>query len=96
MVALFLAMLGGPGWAGHDVITIDGGGDPSAGLEIPGLGDVGSVGAVWGAAVRRGGSAAAGAVGALALGDVGVGSVGGIEGVGGVGVLWAVRAWCAV
>ncbi|MFJ5281305.1 streptophobe family protein [Streptomyces parvulus] len=50
VVALFVAMTGGLAWAGHDVITIDGGslgigelpgGD---GLEIPGLGDVGDVG----------------------------------------------------
>ncbi|MFJ5778519.1 streptophobe family protein [Streptomyces sp. NPDC093094] len=58
VVALFLAMLGGLAWAGHDVITIDGGaleldglpggGVPSGGLEIPGLGDVGDIGDIGG------------------------------------------------
>ncbi|MFD8153622.1 streptophobe family protein [Streptomyces sp. NPDC059720] len=50
VVALFVAMLGGLAWAGHDVITIDGGslglddvtgGD--TGVSIPGLGDVGGL-----------------------------------------------------
>ncbi|MFC9686201.1 streptophobe family protein, partial [Streptomyces sp. NPDC056948] len=55
VVALFVAMLGGLAWAGHDVITIDGGSlglddltgggeGGSGGLEIPGLGDVGDIG----------------------------------------------------
>ncbi|MGA5361997.1 streptophobe family protein [Streptomyces purpurascens] len=53
VVALFVAMLGGLAWAGHDVITIDGGslglddltgGSGSGGLDIPGLGDVGDIG----------------------------------------------------
>ncbi|MBC7274189.1 MAG: hypothetical protein H5T76_36715, partial [Streptomyces sp.] len=53
VVALFTATLGGLAWAGHDVITIDGGalglddlpgGSGSGGLEIPGLGDVGDIG----------------------------------------------------
>jgi hypothetical protein len=53
VVALFVAMLGGLVWAGHDVITIDGGalglddlpgGSGGGGLEIPGLGDVGDIG----------------------------------------------------
>lgn len=53
VVALFVAMLGGLAWAGHDVITIDGGalglddltgGGGGGGLEIPGLGDVGDIG----------------------------------------------------
>ncbi|MFI6372461.1 streptophobe family protein [Streptomyces sp. NPDC050546] len=54
VVALFVAMLGGLAWAGHDVITIDGGslglddltggGGGSGGLDIPGLGDVGDIG----------------------------------------------------
>ncbi|WP_167409722.1 streptophobe family protein, partial [Streptomyces africanus] len=52
VVALFVAMLGGLAWAGHDVITIDGGalglddlagGDGGDGLEIPGLGDIGGL-----------------------------------------------------
>ncbi|MEU6178282.1 streptophobe family protein [Streptomyces coeruleorubidus] len=54
VVALFVAMLGGLAWAGHDVITIDGGalvpddltggGDGGGdGLEIPGLGDIGGL-----------------------------------------------------
>ncbi|WP_354670077.1 streptophobe family protein [Streptomyces sp. S.PNR 29] len=54
VVALFVAMLGGLAWAGHDVITIDGGslglddlpgggvGDGGAG--IPGIGGVGGIG----------------------------------------------------
>ncbi|MBT2415996.1 hypothetical protein J7I94_36665, partial [Streptomyces sp. ISL-12] len=55
VVALFTAMTGGLAWAGHDVITIDGGslglddlpggdgGGGSGGLEVPGLGDVGGL-----------------------------------------------------
>ena len=53
VVALFVAMTGGLAWAGHDVVTIDGGslgldGLPGSrgggGPEIPGLGDVGDIG----------------------------------------------------
>ncbi|WP_167392560.1 streptophobe family protein [Streptomyces pactum] len=52
VVALFVAMTGGLAWAGHDVVTIDGGslglddlpGGGGGGLEIPGLGDVGDIG----------------------------------------------------
>ncbi|GEC04383.1 hypothetical protein SSP24_20380 [Streptomyces spinoverrucosus] len=53
VVVLFVATLGGLAWAGHDVITIDGGalglddlpgGSGSGGIEIPGLGDVGDIG----------------------------------------------------
>ncbi|WP_217213271.1 streptophobe family protein, partial [Streptomyces sp. AC550_RSS872] len=57
VVALFVAMLGGLAWAGHDVITIDGsslglddlprggGGDGGGGgIEIPGVGDIGDIG----------------------------------------------------
>ncbi|MFF3505185.1 streptophobe family protein [Streptomyces sp. NPDC003247] len=53
MVALFVAVLGGLAWAGHDVVTIDGGalglddlpgGGGGGGVEIPGLGDLGDVG----------------------------------------------------
>ncbi|MFF2216131.1 streptophobe family protein [Streptomyces antibioticus] len=55
VVALFVAMLGGLAWAGHDVVTLDGGalglddmpgagGDGGGGLEIPGLGDIGDIG----------------------------------------------------
>ncbi|KIE24483.1 membrane protein [Streptomyces sp. MUSC 125] len=51
---LFAAMLGGLAWAGHDVVTIDGGslgldqlpggsGGKGSGLSIPGLGDVGGL-----------------------------------------------------
>ncbi|MFF7974858.1 streptophobe family protein [Streptomyces sp. NPDC007905] len=53
VVALFVATLGGLAWAGHDVITIDGGslglnrlpggGGKGGGLNIPGLGDVGGL-----------------------------------------------------
>ncbi|MFE1309324.1 streptophobe family protein [Streptomyces sp. NPDC058755] len=53
VVALFVATLGGLAWAGHDVITIDGGslgldklpggGGKGGGLHIPGLGDVGGL-----------------------------------------------------
>ncbi|MFD5266124.1 streptophobe family protein [Streptomyces sp. NPDC058335] len=53
VVALFVAMLGGLAWAGHDVVTIDGGalglddlpgGGGGGGVEIPGLGDLGDIG----------------------------------------------------
>ncbi|MFD3505177.1 streptophobe family protein [Streptomyces sp. NPDC058676] len=53
VVALFVAMLGGLAWAGHDVITIDGsalglddlpGGGGGGGIEIPGVGDIGDIG----------------------------------------------------
>jgi hypothetical protein len=54
VVALFVAMLGGLAWAGHDVITIDGsklgldkltgGGGNGGGVSIPGLGDIGDIG----------------------------------------------------
>nr|WSY55944.1 streptophobe family protein [Streptomyces sp. NBC_00886] len=54
VVALFVAMLGGLAWAGHDVITIDGsklgldkltgGGGSGGGVNIPGLGDIGDIG----------------------------------------------------
>ncbi|MFJ4470247.1 streptophobe family protein [Streptomyces sp. NPDC089424] len=53
VIALFMATLGGLAWAGHDVVTIDGGalgldelpgGSGSGGVEIPGLGDVGDIG----------------------------------------------------
>ncbi|MFF4692690.1 streptophobe family protein [Streptomyces sp. NPDC001307] len=51
VTALFVALLGGLAWAGHDVVTIDGGslrlgrlpgtgGTGGGGLSIPGLGDV--------------------------------------------------------
>ncbi|MFE9648497.1 streptophobe family protein [Streptomyces sp. NPDC006365] len=52
VVVLFVAMLGGLAWAGHDVITIDGGSLgldqlPGGGLpddiEVPGLGDIGGL-----------------------------------------------------
>ncbi|MGW7530492.1 streptophobe family protein [Streptomyces sp. NPDC054783] len=54
VVALFVAMLGGLTWAGHDIVTIDGGslgldrlpgggGTGGGGLSIPGLGDVGGL-----------------------------------------------------
>ncbi|KUO07146.1 streptophobe family protein [Streptomyces sp. DSM 15324] len=54
VVALFVAMLGGLAWAGHDVITLDGGalglddlpgggGTGGGGLQIPGLGDLGGL-----------------------------------------------------
>ncbi|MEV3969720.1 streptophobe family protein [Streptomyces sp. NPDC050698] len=50
VVALFVAMLGGLAWAGHDVITIDGGSlglddvtGGSGGVEVPGLGDIGGL-----------------------------------------------------
>ncbi|MEV0469683.1 streptophobe family protein [Streptomyces prunicolor] len=55
VIVLFVAMLGGLAWAGHDVITIDGsklgldkltggGGGNGGGLSIPGLGDIGDIG----------------------------------------------------
>ncbi|WP_217144271.1 streptophobe family protein, partial [Streptomyces sp. AC627_RSS907] len=55
VVALFVAMLGGLAWVGHDVVTVDGGSlgldglsgggtGGGGGLEIPGLGDVGDIG----------------------------------------------------
>ncbi|MFF4830894.1 streptophobe family protein [Streptomyces sp. NPDC001315] len=54
VVAVFVAMLGGLAWAGHDVITIDGGslglddlpggGGGGGGVGIPGLGDIGDLG----------------------------------------------------
>ncbi|MFF0005033.1 streptophobe family protein [Streptomyces tibetensis] len=50
VVVLFVAMLGGLAWAGHDVVTIDGGSlglddvtGGSGGVEIPGLGDIGGL-----------------------------------------------------
>ncbi|MGW5035435.1 streptophobe family protein [Streptomyces nigra] len=50
VVALFVAMLGGLAWAGHDVITIDGGAlglddvpGAGGGVEVPGLGDIGGL-----------------------------------------------------
>ncbi|MDN3256554.1 streptophobe family protein [Streptomyces sp. MA25(2023)] len=58
VVALFVAMLGGLAWVGHDVITIDGGSlglddlpgsdGGGGGIEIPGLGDVGGIGDIGG------------------------------------------------
>lgn len=52
-VAFFVGLLGGLAWAGHDVITIDGGGlglddlpgtgGGGGGLEIPGVGDIGGL-----------------------------------------------------
>ncbi|MER7476802.1 streptophobe family protein [Streptomyces sp. NPDC126510] len=50
VVVLFVAMLGGLAWAGHDVITIDGGSlglddvtGGSGSVEVPGLGDIGGL-----------------------------------------------------
>ncbi|MBB4716171.1 hypothetical protein BJ965_006053 [Streptomyces luteogriseus] len=50
VVALFVVMLGGLAWAGHDVITIDGGSlglddvtGGGGGIEVPGLGDIGGL-----------------------------------------------------
>ncbi|MER5859402.1 streptophobe family protein [Streptomyces sp900105245] len=56
VIALFVAMLGGLAWAGHDVVTIDGDslgldrlpvgggkGGGGGGLSIPGLGDLGGL-----------------------------------------------------
>ncbi|RSR97790.1 hypothetical protein EF913_30095 [Streptomyces sp. WAC04189] len=58
VAGLYVAMLGGLAWVGHDVITIDGdslglddlpgGGGGGGGVEIPGLGDVGGIGDVGG------------------------------------------------
>jgi hypothetical protein len=56
VVALFVAMLGGLAWAGHGVVTIDGGslglgGLPGGGgpgdVRIPGLGDLGDIGGLF-------------------------------------------------
>ncbi|TQJ87139.1 streptophobe family protein [Streptomyces sp. SLBN-31] len=54
VVVLFMAMLGGLAWAGHDVITIDGGSlgldklpggsGGGGGISVPGLGDLGDIG----------------------------------------------------
>jgi hypothetical protein len=53
VVVLFVAVLGGLAWAGHDVITIDGGslgldqlpgGSGGGGVSVPGLGDLGDIG----------------------------------------------------
>ncbi|MFC9289889.1 streptophobe family protein [Streptomyces sp. NPDC057052] len=51
VVALFVAVLGGLAWAGHDVVTLDGGAlglddlpGGGSGVEVPGLGDLGDVG----------------------------------------------------
>ncbi|MFF4020489.1 streptophobe family protein [Streptomyces sp. NPDC001843] len=54
VVALFVTMLGGLAWVGHDVITIDGGslglgklpgaGGGGGGVRIPGVGDLGDIG----------------------------------------------------
>ncbi|MPY62187.1 streptophobe family protein, partial [Streptomyces spongiae] len=52
VIVLFVAMLGGLAWAGHSVITLDGGslglgdmpgGDQLGGVEVPGLGDIGGL-----------------------------------------------------
>ncbi|WP_406009757.1 streptophobe family protein [Streptomyces sp. NBC_00637] len=55
VAGLYVAMLGGLAWAGHDVITLDGsalglddlpgtgGGGGGGGLEVPGLGDIGGL-----------------------------------------------------
>ncbi|MEV7978133.1 streptophobe family protein [Streptomyces sp. NPDC086519] len=52
VVVLFVAILGGLAWAGHSVVTIDGGalgldkvtgGGGSGGLKIPGIGDIGGL-----------------------------------------------------
>lgn len=50
VVVLFVAVLGGLAWAGHDVITLDGGAlgldrlpGGSGGTDIPGLGDIGGL-----------------------------------------------------
>ncbi|MFE0440638.1 streptophobe family protein [Streptomyces nigra] len=55
VVALFVAMLGGLAWAGHDVVTIDGGAlglddvpGAGGGVEVPGLGDIGDIGDIGG------------------------------------------------
>lgn len=54
VLVLFVTMLGGLAWAGHDVITIDGGslgldrlpgaGGGGGGVSVPGLGDLGDIG----------------------------------------------------
>ncbi|MFD7879332.1 streptophobe family protein [Streptomyces sp. NPDC059766] len=54
VIALFVAMLGGLAWAGHDVVTLDGGslglddlpggGGGGGGVSVPGLGDLGNIG----------------------------------------------------
>ncbi|MFD8306493.1 streptophobe family protein [Streptomyces sp. NPDC059690] len=54
VVVLFVAVLGGLAWAGHDVITIDGGSlgldklpggsGGGGGISVPGLGDLGNIG----------------------------------------------------
>ncbi|MGV9994619.1 streptophobe family protein [Streptomyces sp. NPDC003374] len=52
VVALFVAVLGGLAWAGHDVVTFDGGslgleppgGTGTGGVSVPGLGDLGDIG----------------------------------------------------
>ncbi|MEV6396320.1 streptophobe family protein [Streptomyces sp. NPDC051907] len=55
VTTLFVAMVGGLAWAGHDVITIDGaelgldldrlpGGGGDGGIEVPGLGEIGDIG----------------------------------------------------
>ncbi|NED77123.1 hypothetical protein G3I51_33370, partial [Streptomyces sp. SID9944] len=53
VVALFVAMLGGLAWAGHDVVTLDAsslgldglpGGAGPGGVRIPGVGDLGDLG----------------------------------------------------
>ncbi|MFJ8351241.1 streptophobe family protein [Streptomyces sp. NPDC094153] len=53
VVTLFVAVLGGLAWAGHDVVDVDAGalglggaagGAGSGGLSIPGLGDLGDIG----------------------------------------------------
>nr|WP_308010540.1 streptophobe family protein [Streptomyces acidiscabies] len=43
VAALFVAMLGGLAWAGHDVITIDGGSLGGGSLKLPGVGDLGGL-----------------------------------------------------
>ncbi|MFD7446239.1 streptophobe family protein [Streptomyces sp. NPDC059909] len=58
LVALFLGVVGGLAWAGHDVITFDGGAlrlddlpgrsGGGGGIEIPGLGDIGDIGDIGG------------------------------------------------
>ncbi|MET7682999.1 streptophobe family protein [Streptomyces sp. NPDC005423] len=54
LLALFVAMLGGLAWAGHDVVTLDGSalgldGLPGVGgsggkVDLPGIGDIGNIG----------------------------------------------------
>ncbi|MFF5803834.1 MULTISPECIES: streptophobe family protein [unclassified Streptomyces] len=48
VAALFVAAAGGPAWAGHDVVTLDGARLPGAArvpekVEIPGIGDIGGL-----------------------------------------------------